>query len=135
MNAGVEFRVPGPLDEGSPFLHACGVKGPPPLHHLSLHQRFRFWILRKLPGAPRRSVSCQVGSTAGSRDQGPLWPPLGARHRRGSGQLVGEGLLQAQRSVVRKRMAVVVFNQSCQVREGHLLVQEHQAILENTGRP
>lgn len=107
----------------------------PPLPHLSLHKRFRFLILRNLPGAPRCSVSCLQPIHSRKQRPGSSVGPPGACHWCGSGQLVGEGLLQAQRAVVRKRMAVVVFNQSCQVREGHLLVQAHQAILENTGQP
>lgn len=45
------------------------------------------------------------------------------------GQQVGKRLLQAQRAMMRERMAVIVFNQICQAGEGHLAVQKNQAVL------
>lgn len=46
-----------------------------------------------------------------------------------SAQDFGVRLLQAQRAVVRKRLAVVVFNQRCQVGEGQVALQKYAVIL------
>lgn len=59
----------------------------------------------------------------GGEPRVPPWRTLSGAQR------VGVGLLQAQRALVRQRVAVIVFDQRCQVREGHLAVQKYQVIL------
>lgn len=131
----------GPLDQSFPFFMSCGVKEPPPPSRAWMFQIFDSLQASKHSQALgfdltfplllltkdsffRCTPSDTLCCTWSPQKEPNIWIlcPSGA-------QQVGVGFLQAQRAVVRKRMAVIVFNQSCQVREGHLIVQKNQAIL------